>query len=272
MNDIVNRYKKGETPQINPEYTKNIGIKEKEKRLPLHLQDKIKRSRRRHVIKLGIKRIIESEQYIRIKYIRYADDFIIGVRGSKELAKKIKTLVNSFLQSNLHLKLNMDKTKIINTYNDKVHFLGMLIYNKLARDLPYKNSREVENTKRVRNKNKIIRLAKTNKLLKKTRERFIKLLDIEVSKAQKKQENFLKEIFNPLNNEAYRSKIRNIVSLLYSVELENTFNIKNDCIPIVEEIKPKKVLLNRLEIMNRIHKTLLKYNAVTTDYAHGKRV
>jgi hypothetical protein len=24
--------------------------------------------------------------------------------------------------------------------------------------------------------------------------------------------------------------------------------------------------------MNRIHKTLLKYNAVTTDYAHGKRV
>lgn len=272
MNDIVNRYKKGKIPQINPEYTKKIGLTHLEKRLPLHLQDKIKRSKRRHVIKLGLKRIIENEQYIRIKYVRYANDFIIGVRGSKEFAKKIEILVNSFLKSNLHLQLNMDKTKLINTYNDKVHFLDMLIFNKYARDLPYRNSRELENTKRVKNRNKIIRLAKTNKIKKKTRERFIKLLDIQISKSHKKQENFIKEIFSPLNNEAYRSKLRSIVTLLNSVELEDTINIKNDSISSIEEMKPKRVPINKLEIMNRIHKILLKYNAVTTNYAHGKRV
>jgi len=125
MNDIVKHYKKGLTPQINPEYKKNIGIKEFEKRLPLHLQDKIKRSRRRHVEKFGIKRIIESEQYTRIKYIRYVDDFIIGVRGSKKLAEKILIIVNSFLKSNLHLQLNLNKTKITDTYNGKASFLGM---------------------------------------------------------------------------------------------------------------------------------------------------
>lgn len=272
MQDIVKRYKKGTVPQTNPEYRKKIGIKESEKKLPSHIQDKIKKSRRRHVEKLGIKRIIESEQYIRIKYVRYADDFILGVRGSKELAKKIASLINSFLKSNLHLQLNMDKTKITDTYNGKACFLGMLIYNKHARDLPYRNSREVENTKRVKNRNKIIKLAKTNKILKKTRERFIKLLDIEVSKAQKKQESFIEEIFMPLHNESYRSKLRNITTLLNYVEPENTVSSESDAITTVEEIKPKRVPINKLEIMDRIHKTLLKYNAVTVDYAHGKRM
>lgn len=272
MNYIVNRYRKGKTPQINPEYIKKIGIKECEKKLPLHLQDKIKRSRRRHVEKLGIKRIIESEQYIRIKYVRYADDFIIGVRGSKELAKKIETLVSSFLKSNLHLQLNRDKTKVINTYSNKVSFLGMLIYNKNARDLPYRNSREVENAKRVKNRNKIIKLAKTNKILKKTRERFVKLLDKEISKVQKGHESFMKEIFSPLHNKSYRAKLRNITILLNSEELENTVSDKNNPTTTVEEMKPKRVPVNKLEIMNRIHKTLSNYNAVSTDYAHGKRV
>jgi len=272
MNDIVKRYTKGEKPQINPEYTDKIGIKESEKKLPSHLQDKIKISRRRHVEKFGIKRIIESEQYIRIKYIRYADDFLIGVRGSRELANKIVTLINSFLKSNLHLQLNIDKTKITNTYNDKVSFLGMLIYNKYARDLPYRNSREVENAKRVKNKNKVSKLAKTNKILKNTRERFIKLLDMEISKDQKGQENFTKEIMSPFYNKSYRSKIREIINLINSVELESTVNTKNDLVTNVEELKPKRVPVNKLEIMNRIHKTLVELGAISTDYAHGKRM
>jgi len=55
----------------------------------------------------------------------------------------------------------------------------------------------VENTKRVKNRNKIIKQAKINKVLKKTRERFIKFLDIEVRKVQKGQKTSIKEIFNP---------------------------------------------------------------------------
>jgi len=77
--------------------------------LPEYLKNKIKKSRRRHTEKLGIKRLIENEDYVRIKYVRYADDFIIGVRGSIKLAKEIKILVTNWLQSNLHLKLNDEK-------------------------------------------------------------------------------------------------------------------------------------------------------------------
>jgi len=92
-NEIINKYQKGSAPKINPEYIKYIGFKREEKDLPVHLRNRIKKSRRRHTEKLGIKRLIENEDYVRIKYVRYADDFIIGVRGSIELAKKIKILV-----------------------------------------------------------------------------------------------------------------------------------------------------------------------------------
>jgi len=60
--------------------------------------------------------------------------------------------------------------------------------------------------------------------------------------------------------------------LLNSVETEKIVNIKDDSVTTIEERKPKRVPVNKLEIMNRIHETLLKYKAVTVDYAHGKKM
>jgi len=94
-NEIINKYQKGKAPKINPEYIKQIGLKKEEKNLPEHLKKKIRKSRRRHTEKLGIKRLIENEDYVRIKYVRYANNFIIGVRGSIEVAKEIKTIVTN---------------------------------------------------------------------------------------------------------------------------------------------------------------------------------
>jgi hypothetical protein len=125
INDIINKYKKGDRPVVNKEYRKLIGLKEHEKRLPQHIQKTIALSRRRQIEKRGIKRVVESEGFIRIKYVRYADDFIIGVRGSKELAEKICKLTKNFLSSVLGLKLNMDKTLITDTYAGKAKFLGL---------------------------------------------------------------------------------------------------------------------------------------------------
>jgi len=130
-------------------------LKHEERNLPLHIQNIIMKSRRRHVEKLGIKKILESEEYVRIKYVRYAANFIVGVRGSFELANKIKELIKNFLKTNLHLEINIDKTRIINTYGNKVKFLGMLIYNNNIQELPYRNARAVENIQRVARRNKI---------------------------------------------------------------------------------------------------------------------
>ena len=45
-------------------------------------------------------------------YIRYADDFVIGIIGEKKDAEKLKTETKEFLKTELQLELNLDKTKI----------------------------------------------------------------------------------------------------------------------------------------------------------------
>ncbi len=62
--------------------------------------------------------------YARVKYIRYADDFVICVDGSKEMAEQIKNDVTLFLRENLKLELNADKTLITNLKDERVRFLG----------------------------------------------------------------------------------------------------------------------------------------------------
>ena len=61
--------------------------------------------------------------YRRLKYIRYADDFILGVIGSKEDALRIKEDIKSFLSESLALELSEEKTLITHT-SKSAKFLG----------------------------------------------------------------------------------------------------------------------------------------------------
>ncbi len=59
----------------------------------------------------------------RLNYVRYADDFLIGVVGSKEECEEIKAELKSFLMDNLHLVLSDEKTRITHS-SEKARFLG----------------------------------------------------------------------------------------------------------------------------------------------------
>lgn len=65
-----------------------------------------------------------DENYKRIKYVRYADDFLIFIWGSKELALNIKEEISDFLTKNLKIKLSGEKTLITNLSDRRVKFLG----------------------------------------------------------------------------------------------------------------------------------------------------
>jgi retron-type reverse transcriptase len=68
-------------------------------------------------------RLFRDETYKNLQYVRYADDFIIGVIGSKEDAEAVKTDLTAFLKDKLCLTLSAEKTKI--TYSaEKARFLG----------------------------------------------------------------------------------------------------------------------------------------------------
>ncbi|MDH6373780.1 group II intron reverse transcriptase/maturase [Paenibacillus sp. PastF-3] len=59
----------------------------------------------------------------RLKYFRYADDFIISVIGNKEDAAELKQKIKQFLKEELKLNLSEEKTFI--THNSKpIRFLG----------------------------------------------------------------------------------------------------------------------------------------------------
>lgn len=61
--------------------------------------------------------------YKRLQHNRYADDFLIGVIGSKEDAEQIKQQVKVFLQDTLKLTMSEEKTKITHSA-EKVRYLG----------------------------------------------------------------------------------------------------------------------------------------------------
>jgi group II intron reverse transcriptase/maturase len=62
--------------------------------------------------------------YRRLRYVRYADDFLLGFAGSKKEAEEIRDKLSDFLGQKLNLKLSTAKTLITHAVEDKAKFLG----------------------------------------------------------------------------------------------------------------------------------------------------
>lgn len=69
--------------------------------------------------------------HIRVRYIRYADDFIIAINGSRELASSIKSRITDWLKDKLKLELSQEKT-LITHISEGIKFLGYVIKRRTA--------------------------------------------------------------------------------------------------------------------------------------------
>ena len=76
-------------------------------------------------------KIAMDENYKRIQYVRYADDFMIGVIGNKKDCQEIKKDITEYLHNNLKIELSQEKTKITHS-SERARFLGYDI--KISRD------------------------------------------------------------------------------------------------------------------------------------------
>jgi group II intron reverse transcriptase/maturase len=65
----------------------------------------------------------QDPHFRRMYYCRYADDFLIGIIGSKEDAKAIKAWLSTYLKEELQLELSVEKTLITHA-KKRVRFLG----------------------------------------------------------------------------------------------------------------------------------------------------
>jgi hypothetical protein len=62
--------------------------------------------------------------YRRLKYVRYADDFLLGFAGPMTEAKEIKERISTFLKMELKLTLSAEKTLITHASTERARFLG----------------------------------------------------------------------------------------------------------------------------------------------------
>ena len=60
----------------------------------------------------------------RLRYVRYADDHLLGFTGPKAVAEKIKSHLARFLREDLKLELNQGKTLITHARTGAARFLG----------------------------------------------------------------------------------------------------------------------------------------------------
>ena len=133
MEQYAASFNMGEKRSINPAYKKQLDIRRgKEewlKRNELKIGDE-KRSEVKKQIQ-SINQYLRSipysnpmdENYKRVVYVRYADDFLIGVIGSKGDAERVKRDVGNFIREQLHLEMSLEKT-LITHGTDFAHFLG----------------------------------------------------------------------------------------------------------------------------------------------------
>ena len=79
--------------------------------------------------------------YRRLRYVRYADDFVLGFSGPKAEAGQIKESLETFLRDTLKLELSRDKTLITHATSQAAKFLGYELVNQQANDKLDRNGR-----------------------------------------------------------------------------------------------------------------------------------
>lgn len=102
---------------INPAYNRLRYLKSKETKPEIQAR----------ILKLILKTpyyIAQDPTFKKLTYIRYADDWFIGIRGSKEDCFFILEKIRIFLKKELSLDLSINKTFITNANLDKARFLG----------------------------------------------------------------------------------------------------------------------------------------------------
>lgn len=130
MKDYIEKFNKGKRRDRNPIYRKNETQLAKVRKLYKNADNETdKRELLNDIKRLEQERLNLSptlaitENYKRLTYVRYADDWLCGIIGSKEDCKNIKRDISVFLKNVLRLELSDEKTLITNA-KDRAHFLG----------------------------------------------------------------------------------------------------------------------------------------------------
>jgi group II intron reverse transcriptase/maturase len=118
--ELIPQYTRGAKRERNPEYHRiaNLLKQAGPRRNPAMARD----------LKKDLHRLPSGDPmdpgYRRLRYMRYADDHLLGLTGPKAEAEDIKARLAEFLRETLGLELNQAKTLITHARSQRARFLG----------------------------------------------------------------------------------------------------------------------------------------------------
>jgi hypothetical protein len=131
QNKIIKRYRKGRRATICYEYQKRVAFTREEKRSPEKRRLQLLRDKRKNAHRQNLCNTKINDTHINVRYVRYADDFLLGLQGPRTLAIKIMRTVIFFLKSHLRLTLEDNTPTLFDSFCRMVPYLGMLLYNPI---------------------------------------------------------------------------------------------------------------------------------------------
>ncbi len=130
VDTLIEDFNVGKRRPVNPEYDRiSAKIYNRRRKLQKHGRNEqvIKEIKELQESMSKVPSVIENtDKYKRLRYCRYADDFLCGVTGSYTDAKEIMRLIIEFLDKKLSLEVSEDKT-IIKKATRNIEFLGYKI-------------------------------------------------------------------------------------------------------------------------------------------------
>ena len=134
IKEYAAKFRKGDRRSINPDYWR---LNNKKNRLKQKLQktsdEQMRKSYLYEIAQLSKQMLSTPHKdamdadFRRMQYVRYADDFLISVIGSKSECETIKADITQFMREQLKLELSDEKTLITHA-QDKAKFLGYEIF------------------------------------------------------------------------------------------------------------------------------------------------
>lgn len=140
--------KKAERAYSKPYCEKNMEIRRVEQKIQKADNQQVKEELIKKVHQLKVERRklpYKDATDKKLAYVRYADDFIIGISGTKEEAEKIKCELKEFISTILNLELSEEKTKITHS-SENARFLGYDINVRRNNDSKRKANGTIQRT------------------------------------------------------------------------------------------------------------------------------
>jgi group II intron reverse transcriptase/maturase len=135
-------YNRGTQRKDNPEYARLIRQARQQREQGNTVEAKrLKTEAQKHPRGLP-----DDPGYRRMKYLRYADDFLIGFIGPRNEAETIKQELHDFLREKLRLEMSEEKTLITHAKTETARFLGYRIgvfHNNTRQNPQYDHRRNI---------------------------------------------------------------------------------------------------------------------------------